>query len=118
MEPRCRLDLLRGQFLILACVKQQRPLIIRFEIFDLTNVQRVVASGMDIDHVDHIVRYSPIEQRYPVARDKPDANRFHGPTCKVIAQLLLIFGQNADPVSSHCRKYLVHVRTVVQRHQN
>ena len=81
---------------VLSCMKQQRAIFAEFEVFDLSNVERVIPGSMDIGHASDEVSNGSVNQRDPGACDKWNFKILLRPPGKVHAQYLLVFGQYAD----------------------
>ena len=90
-------------------MEEERTILASLEVFDFSDVERVIAGGMDIDDTGDEIGYRFIDKRNVRSQDEGNLESLLGPACKMRTELFLVFRQDADAKAPCHRQDAVHV---------
>ena len=105
--------------MVSATKKKQRLAFVRFKMLHAADIERVVASGMNVENFHHKICHRSADQ----AEGRCDAHSEHagpatGRPSEMIAKRVLILSQHADAEAPHLGQDAVHIGTIVERNQD
>ena len=106
------------QAVVAAAVEKQGLVVSEFVMFDVADVEGMVACGMDVDDAGDEMGQGPLDYGHVVLIDEREFQALLQAAREVIAKGILPFGQNADAEVAGGGQQRIHRRAIIHGDDN